>query len=121
MLVRLITLKPFKKPLKTFNFVYRQTDIKASRAASSQLKISLSTKSLHLTDEGDRGALIDGGYVAMSDLDCVLTPVRPLEDDQAGGRGRGCQPPQLHHATQRRQEVQIGHLNNNNNNNNKYF
>ncbi len=56
----------------------------------------------------------------MSDLDFVLTPVRPLEDDQTGGRGRGGQPPELHHATQGGQEVQVGHLNNNNNKT-KYF
>ena len=65
---------------------------------------------MHLTDKGDRGTLVDGGDVAMGDLHRVLTSDRPLEDDQARGRGRGCQPPQLDHATQRRQEVKVGHL-----------
>ena len=55
----------------------------------------------HLTHEGDRGALVDGWDVAMSDLDSVLTMERPLEDHQARGWGRGCQPPQLHHSTPR--------------------
>ena len=64
----------------------------------------------YLTDEGDRGALVDGGDVAVSDLDWVLTSARPLEDDQAGGRGRGGQPPELDHATQGGEEVQVGHL-----------
>ena len=65
---------------------------------------------MHLTDKGDRGALVDGGDVAMGDLNCVLTSDRPLEDDQAGGRGRGGQSPELDHATQRRQEVKVGDL-----------
>ena len=65
---------------------------------------------LHLTHEGDRRALVDRGDVAMSDLDCVLTRGRPLEDHQAGGRGRGCQPPELHHATPGREEVKVGDL-----------
>ena len=56
---------------------------------------------MHLTDKGDRGALVDGGNVAMGDLRYVLTSDWPLEDDQAGGRGRGGQSPELNHATQR--------------------
>ena len=65
---------------------------------------------LHLTHEGDRRALVDRGDVAMSDLDSVLARGRPLEDHQAGGRGRGCQPPELHHATPGREEVKVGDL-----------
>ena len=53
----------------------------------------------HLTHKGDKGALVDSWDISMSDLDSVLAQVRPLEDHQAGGWGRGCQPPKLHHAT----------------------
>ena len=65
---------------------------------------------MHLTDKDKRWPLVDCWNVTMSDLHRVLTSLWPLEDGEAGGRGRGGQPRELHHAAQRGEEVQVGDL-----------